>query len=69
MSLVRDVDHCPSREALLSGLIRYAATVYSRVLAEGVETASELAKLRSMGAHLAQGFLLGRPARARMFGG
>jgi predicted signal transduction protein with EAL and GGDEF domain len=34
---------------------------HSELIAEGVETASELVTLRALGAHKAQGYLLGRP--------
>ena len=40
----------------------YAASTDALLVAEGVETASELAVLCEIGVPLIQGFLLGRPA-------
>jgi EAL domain-containing protein (putative c-di-GMP-specific phosphodiesterase class I) len=51
----------------------FARDTGCRVIAEGVETAGELAALRTIGIELAQGYLLGRPlpltAAAALFHG
>lgn len=62
MSLIRDVDLDPVRRALTQAIISFANDTGVRVIAEGIETASELAALTDMGAHLGQGYLLGRPS-------
>jgi EAL domain-containing protein (putative c-di-GMP-specific phosphodiesterase class I) len=61
MSLTRHIDLDPARRALASALIGFARETNSRIIAEGVETASELAALRSLGVEKAQGYFLNRP--------
>jgi EAL domain-containing protein (putative c-di-GMP-specific phosphodiesterase class I) len=61
MSLIRDIDTDHTRRALALALINFAGETGSCVIAEGVETMSELETLRSLRAGKAQGYLLGRP--------
>ena len=61
MSLTRDIDTDASRRALAKGLIAFAHEIGSTITAEGVETASELATLRLIGADKVQGYFLGKP--------
>jgi EAL domain-containing protein (putative c-di-GMP-specific phosphodiesterase class I) len=61
ITLTRNIDSDPARRALASALITFARDTGSRIVAEGVETASELEALRSLGVHKAQGYFLGRP--------
>lgn len=61
MSLTRDIDSDPARRALASALIAFGRETGSDIVAEGVETASELRTLRVLGAAKAQGYYLGRP--------
>jgi EAL domain-containing protein (putative c-di-GMP-specific phosphodiesterase class I) len=61
MTLTRNVDGDPARRALAAALIDFARNTGIRIVAEGVETEAELATLRQLGAHYAQGYLLGRP--------
>ena len=61
MTLTRDVDTDRSRRALASALIGFARETGSSIVAEGVETAAELATLRRLGVDAAQGYHLGRP--------
>lgn len=61
MALTRSIDTDLSRRALASALIGFARETGSRIIAEGVETASELATLRALGVEKAQGYFLGRP--------
>jgi diguanylate cyclase (GGDEF)-like protein/PAS domain S-box-containing protein len=49
---------------VLAAIVAMAGALQLRVVAEGVETAPQLAALRRMGCDLAQGFLLSRPAPA-----
>ena len=48
-------------EALLRGMVALGGELGVEVVAEGVETAEQLASIRSAGCHLVQGYLLGRP--------
>jgi EAL domain-containing protein (putative c-di-GMP-specific phosphodiesterase class I) len=43
-------------------LISFGAEMGSKLIGEGVETATELATLQSLGVPYAQGYYLGRPA-------
>jgi EAL domain-containing protein (putative c-di-GMP-specific phosphodiesterase class I) len=61
MSLTRNIDRDLPRRALASALIGFARDTGSRIIAEGVETASELLALRALGVEKAQGYFLGRP--------
>ena len=61
IGLTRSIDLDPARRALASALVSFARETGSHIIAEGVETASELAALRSIGVGKAQGYFLGRP--------
>lgn len=60
-SLVRDLHTSVHRQALARAVISFANEMRVQVVAEGVETEEELVALRRLGAHLAQGYHLGRP--------
>lgn len=62
LTLVRDIDVDPARRALAAALVSFALETGLRVVAEGVETAAELAALRGLGVRCAQGFYLGEPS-------
>jgi EAL domain-containing protein (putative c-di-GMP-specific phosphodiesterase class I) len=62
ISLVRDIDQDPGRQAMVAGLAAFAQRAGCELIAEGVESAAELSELRSLGVTSAQGYLLGRPA-------
>jgi EAL domain-containing protein (putative c-di-GMP-specific phosphodiesterase class I) len=62
MSITRGIDRDRGRRALTAALIGFAHETGSELIAEGVETASELATLRALGVDKGQGYLLGRPA-------
>jgi EAL domain-containing protein (putative c-di-GMP-specific phosphodiesterase class I) len=51
-------------EAIVAAIIRLAHTLGLEAVAEGVETAAQLARLRALGCNLAQGFYLARPMPA-----
>ena len=61
MGLTRNVDSDPARRALASALIYYAQETGCQILAEGIETTSELDTLKVLGIMKGQGYLLGRP--------
>ncbi len=61
MSLTRDIDIDPARRALAAALIHFSADTGSTLVAEGVETAGEVATLIELGVEKAQGYFLGRP--------
>ena len=64
MELVRNVHRDPAREALVAGMVHFAAASGCELLAEGIETEHERRALVRLGVTLGQGFLLGRPEPA-----
>jgi EAL domain-containing protein (putative c-di-GMP-specific phosphodiesterase class I) len=60
-ALVADADADPVRRALAEMVGEFAGRIDAWLLAEGVETAAELAAFAQLGVPLAQGWLLGRP--------
>jgi PAS domain S-box-containing protein len=67
ISLVRDIDTNPARQAMIAGMCHFAAQSGTTLIAEGIETESEAEMLRGLGVPLGeggmlgQGFLFGRP--------
>lgn len=61
MGLTRSVDADPARRALAAALIFFARETGCVIVAEGIETESELRTLRELGVPRGQGYLLGRP--------
>jgi diguanylate cyclase (GGDEF)-like protein/PAS domain S-box-containing protein len=66
-SFVRDIGTDPDDEAVVRAIVTLGHTLGKEVVAEGVETETQLAFLRRLGCETAQGFLLGRPAAATQF--
>lgn len=64
-SLVAQVAVSARTARLVAGLIDLFRALHLDVVVEGIETAEQYAHLESAGAHLAQGFYLGRPMSAR----
>lgn len=62
LSLVRGIDRDLPRQALAAALAAFAYTTDALVVAEGIETATELATLERLGIHYGQGYHLARPA-------
>jgi EAL domain-containing protein (putative c-di-GMP-specific phosphodiesterase class I) len=60
-TLVSGVDTDLTKKALIERLTAFGDEVGVEVVAEGIETASELETLRILGVRNGQGFLLGRP--------
>ena len=63
MTLTRGADRDLVRRTLLSALAGFAADTGCRLVAEGVETAGELAAVASCGIDLVQGYALAEPSR------
>ncbi len=61
-SLVASIDCDHGREALIVGLVAFARETGACVVAEGIETAEELAALQRMSVGFGQGYRLGVPA-------
>ena len=61
LSIVRGIEADPVRQALVSGLVYFAAKTGSELIAEGVETDEEANILVDLGIRFGQGYLLGRP--------
>jgi EAL domain-containing protein (putative c-di-GMP-specific phosphodiesterase class I) len=62
LELIRDVDTDRAKRALVSAMASFAADIGAIIVAEGIETAAELAVLRELGVGCGQGYHLGRPA-------
>jgi EAL domain-containing protein (putative c-di-GMP-specific phosphodiesterase class I) len=58
------IDHDPVRSALAAALVSFASRTGAEIIAEGIETASELDVLRGLGIRYGQGFFLCRPTSA-----
>ncbi len=63
--LTRAVDTDPARRALAAALIFFARETGCMIVAEGIETASELETLKILGIPRGQGHFLGRPQDLR----
>lgn len=61
MTLTRDIHLDPVRRSLAASLVSFAEQIGALLVAEGVEQSEELTTWQELGAHAAQGYLLGRP--------
>jgi EAL domain-containing protein (putative c-di-GMP-specific phosphodiesterase class I) len=61
IGLVRDIDRDVVKRSLASALVSFARDIGSTIIAEGIETAGELAALRELGVAWGQGYHLARP--------
>jgi EAL domain-containing protein (putative c-di-GMP-specific phosphodiesterase class I) len=61
ISITRAIDQDPSRRALATALLSFAAEINASLVAEGVETIAEKETLQELGATLGQGYLFARP--------
>jgi EAL domain-containing protein (putative c-di-GMP-specific phosphodiesterase class I) len=62
LSLTRGIAADPARDALASSLVDFASGIDATIGAEGIETQSELDRLRVLKVRYGQGFHLGAPA-------
>ncbi len=60
-ALVRDIHRHPYRQQLIRSLVTFASGVDTTLIAEGVESWSELTALLRLGIRHVQGFLVARP--------
>ena len=63
-SFVRDLTIDPDDLAIVTAIVAMARSLDVEVVAEGVETAEQLAVLERLGCHRAQGYFLARPMPA-----
>jgi diguanylate cyclase (GGDEF)-like protein/PAS domain S-box-containing protein len=63
-SFIRDLEQDPDDRALARAIIAMGRSLGLEIVAEGVETTSQLAFLRKHGCHEMQGYLFGRPEPA-----
>lgn len=66
-SFIEDLVENRQDRVMVAGIIELAGHLEMNVLAEGVEQASQLEVLESLGCDEAQGFLIGRPMPAEQF--
>jgi EAL domain-containing protein (putative c-di-GMP-specific phosphodiesterase class I) len=62
MAVIRGIDACRARQAIVAGVVRIAEVLGITCVAEGVETTEELRTLTAIGIRLVQGYVLARPA-------
>jgi EAL domain-containing protein (putative c-di-GMP-specific phosphodiesterase class I) len=62
ISLVRNIDSDPARQAMVTGMAHFAESVGCALIAEGIETENELTALKLLHVQYGQGFFLARPA-------
>jgi EAL domain-containing protein (putative c-di-GMP-specific phosphodiesterase class I) len=61
LSLIRDINLDPSKQALAASLISFAEKSNATIVAEGIESAGELSTLVELGVGYGQGLFLGEP--------
>jgi diguanylate cyclase (GGDEF)-like protein/PAS domain S-box-containing protein len=66
-SFVADLGTDPAAAAIVTAVVTLAETLDMSVVAEGVETAEQLALVTELGCHLVQGYGVGRPGPADRF--
>ncbi len=62
IALVRNIDSDAAKQAMVDAVTSFAERTGASVVAEGIETEAQRHTLRTLGLHLGQGYLLGRPA-------
>ena len=67
-SFVNGMDHGPQNIEIVRAVLDLGRSLGKRVIAEGIETAEQLARLKDLGVPVGQGYLLSRPLRADQLG-
>ncbi|XJZ27794.1 EAL domain-containing protein [Bacillota bacterium Lsc_1132] len=67
-SLIRAIEEHPTQQQLVELLLEFAQQSKTLVIAEGIETLSELRFLQKLGIQFGQGFALGRPEQVLVDG-
>ena len=62
ISIIRDIDTDIDKQRIVSNIVDYAHDRDMFIIAEGIETPSELTKVLDLGVDLLQGYILARPA-------
>ena len=60
-SLVRNLHTSIMNREMLKAILTLGRSIGSKIIAEGIENASELSALREIGVDFGQGYYLGRP--------
>lgn len=66
-AFVQDIDHSPANAAIVEAIAAMAKALNLHVIAEGIETESQLERLRASGCNEGQGYLFARPLSAMDF--
>ncbi len=62
-SITRNIDKRVRHQSLAAALLTFARGTSASIVAEGIETAEELATLKRLGVPYGQGYYLGRPGK------
>lgn len=62
IGLIRDVHLDKSRRAIVRGIVQVCEELGTKIIAEGIETAEQLAAMKDLGVELFQGYYFARPA-------
>jgi EAL domain-containing protein (putative c-di-GMP-specific phosphodiesterase class I) len=68
-SFVQDISDDPDDKAIVTAIINLASSLGMKTIAEGVETASQLAFLRLQGCDEVQGYYFSKPLSVAAFEG
>lgn len=63
LSLIRDIETDSVKQAIVESLVHLSKRIEVMLIAEGVETESELKKIIELGVHYAQGYFIQHPLR------
>lgn len=61
-SLIAGIDQDPGQRALGAAMVEFAHQIHALLVAEGIETESELGAVIDLGMYAGQGYVLGRPS-------
>ena len=61
-TIIAGIDNDPKQRALCAAMVSFSSQIGASLVAEGIETKSELATVTGLGVNTGQGYLLGRPS-------